>query len=153
MKSSYVHDGTAEHPQPNLNNTNPDAPPAFAELTSVCNSAGSNAFKSQSETYVVSPAQTGILVPFAFLALFTMYSVALWIQPLLCSFLHRSLALKNQGNLQVYHSLEHMNLDLCFLLALLLLKVLLLVYQFSHCLLYTSPSPRDGATSRMPSSA
>ena len=26
-------------------------------------------------------------------------------------------------------------------------------HQFSSCLLYTSPSPRDGATSRMPSSA
>ena len=25
--------------------------------------------------------------------------------------------------------------------------------QLLHCLLYTSPSPRDGATSRMPSSA
>ena len=25
--------------------------------------------------------------------------------------------------------------------------------QFTPCLLYTSPSPRDGATSRMPSSA
>ena len=27
------------------------------------------------------------------------------------------------------------------------------VYQNGNCLLYTSPSPRDGATSRMPSSA
>ena len=27
------------------------------------------------------------------------------------------------------------------------------MYEFSYCLLYTSPSPRDGATSRMPSSA
>ena len=29
----------------------------------------------------------------------------------------------------------------------------LAVWLFMHCLLYTSPSPRDGATSRMPSSA
>ena len=27
------------------------------------------------------------------------------------------------------------------------------VDQYDNCLLYTSPSPRDGATSRMPSSA
>ena len=26
-------------------------------------------------------------------------------------------------------------------------------YYFNHCLLYTSPSPRDGLLSRMPSSA
>ena len=39
-------------------------------------------------------------------------------------------------------------------------KTLLYIYddvteygQFNCCLLYTSPSPRDGATSRMPSSA
>ena len=28
-----------------------------------------------------------------------------------------------------------------------------LVHQYSYCLLYTSPSPRDGLLSRMPSSA
>ena len=28
-----------------------------------------------------------------------------------------------------------------------------LFYDYNHCLLYTSPSPRDGLLSRMPSSA
>ena len=37
-----------------------------------------------------------------------------------------------------------------FLLSLLLILITLL---FSTCLLYTSPSPRDGLLSRMPSSA
>ena len=32
-------------------------------------------------------------------------------------------------------------------------KNLSLIEQINHCLLYTSPSPRDGLLSRMPSSA
>ena len=35
----------------------------------------------------------------------------------------------------------------------LALSCITLANRYKHCLLYTSPSPRDGATSRMPSSA
>ena len=54
-------------------------------------------------------------------------------------------ALTNQSNLYLFHGT---NKHGC-----VLPKALLKVDKFTTCLLYTSPSPRDGLLSRMPSSA
>ena len=49
---------------------------------------------------------------------------------------------------ETYHNIAHASLT-NEISAQLAMKL----FQFSNCLLYTSPSPRDGLLSRMPSSA
>ena len=56
-------------------------------------------------------------------------------------------------NVEIYFTGESLMPDDSAMVNLLEKTESLLLNKYNFCLLYTSPSPRDGATSRMPSSA
>ncbi len=69
-----------------------------------------------------------------------------------CVVIYLSLQLDLSPPMIVGHSMQPRAFPI-FLMVINLILIGLLTYQFYNCLLYTSPSPRDLSTSRMPSSA
>ena len=76
------------------------------------------------------------------------------------TFLHLSSCNSDEKEIEYDPNLDRENEDSVLLDSLIILaedstalKNDSLLTQFSHCLLYTSPSPRDATLSRMPSSA